>query len=220
LSAESGTRIGENFRFASVSPKNPCMPSVLEHACCAVIVLSLGCASRAAAQPRSHSSPDSPRGSAPSTSTAPGNVGSVAPKSEPKPPEAKQEPGALPPSEPGAGAVPQSLPELKVQLSGLHIGGGPNDAVTKRPFIEVLESGFEPMRACYSHVEEPGKGGTFGVDLRVERNGGHPTVQSVRTAIKGDKFRTCVEQAFLALNFARPKKPTVLSASVRFTLAP
>ena len=110
---------------------------------------------------------------------------------------------------------------MKVQLSGLHIGGGPNNTETKRPFIETLERGFDTMRACYAQVEQPEKGGTFGVDLRVERAGGHPTLQGVRTVMKGDGFRSCVEEAFRALQFARPAKgPTVLSASLRFTLEP
>ena len=108
---------------------------------------------------------------------------------------------------------------MKLELSGLHIGGGPNDAVTKKPFIAALERGFGAMGLCYAQAEQPEKGGTFGVDLHVARGGGHPNVQSVRTVMKGGGFRTCVEEAFRSLEFARPAKvPTVLSASVRFSL--
>ena len=118
------------------------------------------------------------------------------------------------------GESPRALPELELQLSGLHIGGGPNDAVTKRPFVETLESGFEAMRACYPKIEQPEKGGTFGVDLRVERSGGHPSIESVRTAMRGDAFKACIEGAIRALDFGRPPQgtTTVLSASVRFSL--
>jgi hypothetical protein len=134
---------------------------------------------------------------------------------------AAEEPPLKPAPDPKTGEVPPGLPELKLQLSGLHIGGGPNDAVTKRPFIEVLESGFDAMRLCYAQVEQPEKGGTFSVDLRVERAGGHPTLQAVRTIMKGDRFRSCIEAAFRGLEFARPVKgQTVLSASVRFALEP
>jgi hypothetical protein len=134
-------------------------------------------------------------------------------------PAAAPEPPPHPGPDPKTGEVPRGLPELKIQLSGLHIGGGPNDAVTKQPFIETLERGFDAMRSCYAQVEQPEKGGTYGVDLRVERAGGHPTLQAVRTIMRGDGFRSCVEQAFRALEFARPVKgATVLSASLRFTL--
>jgi hypothetical protein len=113
------------------------------------------------------------------------------------------------------------LPELKVKLTGMHIGGGPNDAETKRPFISAIETGFERMRVCYQKAEEPTKGGTFGVDLRIERQGGHPKVQAVRTAMKGEALRLCLEQAFLGLDFGKPAKgATVLSASVYFELSP
>lgn len=103
----------------------------------------------------------------------------------------------------------------------MHIGGGPNDAATKRPFIEAVEHGFDAMRACYGQSEEPDKGGTFGVDLRVERSGGHPTLQATRTVMKGERLKTCLEHAFLQLEFGPPPKgPTVLSASIRFALEP
>jgi hypothetical protein len=103
----------------------------------------------------------------------------------------------------------------------MHIGGGPNDAETKRPFISAIETGFDRMRMCYQKAEEPTKGGTFGVDLRIERQGGHPKVQAVRTAMKGEALRACLEQAFLGLEFGKPLKgATVLSASVYFELSP
>lgn len=129
-------------------------------------------------------------------------------------------PPPAPPADPTTGEVPRSLPELKVSLVGMHIGGGPNDTETKRPFIEAIEKGYAGMRNCYSDVEDPSKGGTFGVDLRVDRSGGRPGVQAVRTVMKGERFKSCVRQVFEGLEFSRPSKPTVLSASVRFSLEP
>jgi hypothetical protein len=103
----------------------------------------------------------------------------------------------------------------------MHIGGGPNDTLTKRPFIQAIEAGFDSMRACYRKAEIPTKGGTFGVDLRVERDGGKPSVQAVRTVMKGDELRQCLEGAFHGLSFGKPSKgPTVLSVSVHFSLEP
>ena len=114
----------------------------------------------------------------------------------------------------------EALPELKLKVVGMHIGGGPNDAVTKRPFIEAIEGAFDTMRVCYRDAEDPMKGGSFGVDLRVEREGGHPTLQSVRTVMKGDKMRACLEQAVKAAQFTKPAKgATVLSVSVNFSMS-
>jgi hypothetical protein len=82
-----------------------------------------------------------------------------------------------------------ALPELKLHLSGMHIGGGPNDEVTKRPFIQAIESAFEPMRACYKKSDDPAHGGTFGVDLKIPHHGGKAEIQQVRTALKGEGLR-------------------------------
>lgn len=182
-----------------------------------VTLLLLGCASPAQAQPapKTPGLESGPAQPAPSASASPLASETTAPQAAGA---ATEEAPPKPPADPKTGEVPRGLPELKLHLSGLHIGGGPNDPATKRPFIETLERGFEPMRVCYAQVEQPEKGGTFGVDLRVERAGGHPTLQAVRTIMKGDGFKTCVEEAFRSLEFARPAKPTVLSASVHFAL--
>ncbi len=114
-----------------------------------------------------------------------------------------------------------ALPELTVQLLGLHIGGGPNDTASKQPFIATLKSGDSAYLDCYRLSEEPEKGGTFGVDLRVAREGGSPTVQQVRTGMRGEELRRCLETAFTSLSFGPPPKgPTVMSVSIRFTLKP
>ncbi len=117
-------------------------------------------------------------------------------------------------------AAGQSLPELKVQLAGMHIGGGPNDDVSKRPFVQAIENSFEGMRVCYKKAEDPTRGGTFGVDLKIGHSGGKPELQQVRTALKGDGLRECLESAFKEITFGPPPKgPTIVSVSVRFSLA-
>ncbi len=117
-------------------------------------------------------------------------------------------------------AAGQSLPELKVQLAGMHIGGGPNDDVSKRPFVQAIEGSFESMRVCYKKAEEPTRGGTFGVDLKIGHNGGKAELQQIRTALKGDGLRECLEKAFKEISFGPPPKgPTIVSVSVRFSLA-
>ena len=46
------------------------------------------------------------------------------------------------------------------------------------------------FRRCYVHVEQPGKGGTFGVDLFVDRDGGKAEVRQPRTGMSGENFGT------------------------------
>jgi hypothetical protein len=127
----------------------------------------------------------------------------------PLPPES-----ATPPPDPSA-----SLPQVIVETVGLHIGGGPNDAAAKAPYLGAIEPEFDAFRACFVKVAEPEKGGTFGVDLLIGRSGGKPEVKQPRTGMKGDEFRTCVIEAFQRIEFAKPAKgPTMISYSLRYRL--
>jgi hypothetical protein len=169
------------------------------------------CPREPAAQPGDASAPSS--GGVVSGATGPGSPSQGADSTAPQ----SAETGGPPPLEatPPAG----SLPELSLTLIGMHIGGGPNDEETKRPFVATITEGFEAMRACYRLAEQPEKGGTFGVDLRIESAGGSPAVQAVRTAMKGSELSSCLTQAFAQLRFGKPARgATVLSASVHFSL--
>jgi hypothetical protein len=143
-----------------------------------------------------------------SESSSPG----ASPDAPATPTAAPGEPSPAPP----AGA--ESLPEVTVQNVGLHIGGSANDDAAKAPYKRAIEPHFDAFRSCYVEVEEPGKGGTFGVDLFIGRDGGKPEVRQPRTGIKGQKFRECMVQAFEAIAFEKPKAPTVISYSVRFAV--
>lgn len=125
-----------------------------------------------------------------------------------------------PPSVPArSGPAPRALPRVSVRNIGLHIGGGPNDEETKRPFQSAIEARFEDFLRCYRFVEQPEKGGTFGVDLLIAREGGKPSVRQPRTGMAGEAFRRCVVRAFEAVEFGRPKLgPTVISYSLRFDM--
>ncbi len=129
----------------------------------------------------------------------------------PAPVAAPAAPGDAPPA-------PTALPEVKVENIGLHIGGGPNDDASKLPFKQAIEPHFDAFRKCYALVDEPAKGGTFGVDLRVARDGGKPEVKQPRTGMKGKGFRECMVDAFREVEFERPHKPVVFSYSLRFTV--
>ncbi len=111
----------------------------------------------------------------------------------------------------------RSLPEVTVRNVGLHIGGGSNDAASKAPFQKAVEAKFEDFLQCYKKVEAPGKGGVFGVDMFIRREGGHPEVRQPRTGMKGSEFRECVANVFQSVVFDRPRQgPTVISYSIKF----
>lgn len=121
------------------------------------------------------------------------------------------------PSPPPPAGTP-TLPAVAVHSVGMHIGGGPNDAEGKAPFERALEQHFPDFLRCYRLVTEPGKGGTFGVDLHIERAGGKPRVEQPRTALGGEPFRACMLTAFESVEFPALKKPSVVSYSLRFTV--
>ena len=111
------------------------------------------------------------------------------------------------------------LPELKVENIGLHIGGGPNDAETKAPFLSAIAERFPSFMDCYRKSEDPAQGGRFGVDLHIARAGGHPRIEQPRTSLRGPDFRACLSSVFESVDFKKPKQgPTTLSYSLRFTL--
>ncbi|HEX4336140.1 MAG TPA: hypothetical protein VH062_09520 [Polyangiaceae bacterium] len=115
------------------------------------------------------------------------------------------------------GAVEPEVPHVRVRNIGLHIGGGPNDAVTKGPFLRQLAAQFDAFKLCYGQVETPAAHGTFGVDLLVPKDGGHAELSNPRTSMKGDAFRDCVVEAFKAVAFDRPKRGTTkLSYALAF----
>ncbi len=111
------------------------------------------------------------------------------------------------------------LPELKVENIGLHIGGGPNDADTKAPFLRAIAERFPAFMDCYRKNEDPAKGGRFGIDLHIARAGGHPSVEQPRTAMHGPDFRACVSSVFESVEFQKPTHgPTTISYSLHFTV--
>jgi hypothetical protein len=111
----------------------------------------------------------------------------------------------------------RSLPEVTVRNVGLHIGGESNDAASKEPFQKAVAVRFEAFLTCYRQAIEPDKGGVFGVDLFIPREGGHPDVRQPRTSMKGEEFRDCVVEVFESVEFDRPRKgPTVISYSLKF----
>jgi hypothetical protein len=144
--------------------------------------------------------------------SAPAGEGAPASSGPPSPLESAAAPVA-------SGQPPPALPEVVVESVGMHVGGGRNDEAEKAPFKAAIEPHFEEFRRCYVHIEQPGKGGTFGVDLFVGREGGKPEVRQPRTGMSGEKFRNCVVGVFNSIDFERPRAgPTVISYSLRFSV--
>jgi hypothetical protein len=122
------------------------------------------------------------------------------------------------PSTSAATAPPPPLPHVKIENIGMHIGGGPNDAVNKAPIADSVAPHFDEVRACWARVEDLARGGDFGVDLLIQPEGGRAKVSNPRTGIHGDAFKSCVVAVFEQVDFQKPRKGlTMVSYSLRFT---
>jgi hypothetical protein len=113
----------------------------------------------------------------------------------------------------------KALPELRIEALGMHVGGGTNSPQEKAPFQRALERQFPAFLECYRLAEDPWAGGSFGIDVKIPRAGGAPTIEQPRTKIRGADFQDCMLAAFGKVQFEKPKAgPTVISYSVMFTL--
>lgn len=134
---------------------------------------------------------------------------------------------AEPPSSATAEAAPsasatagaEDLPDVDVKTIGMHIGGGPNDKATKTPIRTAVEGNTDAFRACFGLVTAPGKGGTFGVDIRIPGGGGPAKIRDPRSGLDGPGVQDCMVKAFEGVEFTRPPRgvPMVVSYSLRFT---
>ena len=138
-------------------------------------------------------------------------AGAASPESHPETEPARNDVQAT------GGASEHPVPvRAVVRGIGMHVGGGPNDAATKAPFAAAIDAKAEDFRLCYSKIDSPGARGTFGIDLLVPAEGGHPATSNVRTALPGNAFRECMITAFESVEFARPKRGrTKLSYALR-----
>jgi hypothetical protein len=167
------------------------------------LVLSSGCDRSAAEHVTSAASLDA--------SPASSSVEAAAPSTPPA--VEASAPVALPaPSVPAAAVTVENI--------GMHIGGGPNDAVSKAPIGGSVTPHFGELGACWAQVGDPARGGDFGVDLLIPAEGGRATVSHPRTTLGPEGFRDCVVAVFTAIDFARPRTGrTTVSYSLRFTPA-
>jgi hypothetical protein len=149
----------------------------------------------------------------PAAVTAPPPPSAVATASASAAPAATASASAAPPA-----AESAPLPRVVVANIGMHIGGGPNDDVTKDPIRRSVQPHFDAFRRCFAQVEDARQGGDFGVDLRIDRAGGKARVSHPRSALKGKEFKKCVVSTFEGIEFLKPKGgTTTVSYSLRFT---
>ncbi|WP_437694150.1 hypothetical protein [Sorangium sp. So ce176] len=192
-----------------------------------------GCSSRAtpptegSAAPQAEAAPAAPASAAPSPPAAPAAAASASAASSAAAPAASAAadpaaPAASAAADPAAPAAAPAdagpLPKVKVANIGMHIGGGPHDDYTKEPIKRSIAPHFDEFRRCFALAEDPTKGGDFGIDLRIEKDGGKAEVRKPRTALKGEAFTRCVVGVFERIDFQKPRRgPTVVSYSLRFT---
>jgi hypothetical protein len=182
------------------------------------LVLALAACATPAAPPSDGSTP-------PSTTATAAAIATAAASASPEMPAPSASATAAASAEPApsasavATAAPEApLPSVKVANIGMHIGGGPNDAPTKAPIHQSVEPHFDAFKRCFAKVEDPKKGGDFGLDLLIEREGGKAKVSHPRTSLKGPGFKECMVAAFEAIDFKKPRGgTTTVSYSVRFT---
>jgi hypothetical protein len=197
----------------------------------AQLVTPLGCGSgprttpgTPLTRPTRPTRPTGPTAAEPATSDPAGPNAAVTPATEPTlsgtgdpPPPA---PPAPPASAPSADVDNTPVPKVKVTNIGLHVGGGPNDAVTKAPFERAIQKQFDDFKRCYGKIQTPGAHGTFGIDLLIDKEGGHPKTSGSRTALP-DAFRDCVAHVFETVVFDRPKLgATKISYALKFDPEP
>lgn len=125
-------------------------------------------------------------------------------------------------AEPAASAAPAEsaepvaeLPPVDVKNVGMHIGGEANTAAQKRPIRSAVSKHYDDMRRCYAKASSPPKNVTFGVDMRIDGDGGPPKVSNPRSGIKGEA-RDCIVGVFEHVDF--PRQPKGVARMVSFSI--
>lgn len=112
----------------------------------------------------------------------------------------------------------KALPRLSFRHLGMHIGGESNSAESKKVWFSDIESGSHSILSCYTAVQKPEVGGSYGIDLYVGRSGGAPEIRGSRQKIGDETFDLCMREVFQGISFHRPERPTVFSYSLLFEL--
>lgn len=110
------------------------------------------------------------------------------------------------------------LPDVEVKNVGMHIGGEANTAEQKRPIRAAVAAHYDEMKRCYAKAEDPPKGATFGVDMRIKGEGGTAKISNPRSGLKGGGVKECLVSVFEAIEFPKQPKnaPRMVSFSIEF----
>ena len=120
-----------------------------------------------------------------------------------------------------ATAPPAEAPAVDIRHIGMHIGGGPNDDMTKSPFIKSIDTQVPALAACWSSL--PKKPTVdFGIDALVPATGGRAKIDRPRSTFADAAFVACAQKAFEEIEFLKPRSglSTKVSASLRFRARP
>jgi hypothetical protein len=185
------------------------------------VALLAGCSGPQA--PPSDGAPPPTSTAVPAASTGVVASAATAPTAAPEPsaaPAASASPASSATAAPAASATaaPPPLPDVKVENIGIHIGGEKNLPEQKAPIRASVDPHMDDFRRCFALAEDPKKGGTFGVDLMIPKDGGKAEVTKPRTSLEGKPFRDCVTGVFAAIEFTKLKTgKTKVSYSLRFS---
>jgi hypothetical protein len=138
---------------------------------------------------------------------------------EPADDELSGEDDAQEAAEPEAPAEPEKeapLPDVVVKNVGMHIGGEKNTAAQKRPIRAEVSKHYDDMKRCYAKASDPPKTATFGVDMRIEGEGGNPKITNPRSGLKGEGVKECLVSVFESITF--PRQPRGVARMVSYSI--
>ncbi len=99
----------------------------------------------------------------------------------------------------------------------MHIGGGPNDDVTKSPIAQSIFLHFDALTACFTAAHLTAKV-ELGVDLHIPAAGHLAKVSHPRSTLPSQEFIDCAVAVYAKIDFLPPKTgETIVSYSVRIT---
>ncbi|MEM6789153.1 MAG: hypothetical protein AAF715_16650 [Myxococcota bacterium] len=108
------------------------------------------------------------------------------------------------------------LPAVDVKNVGMHIGGEENTAAQKRPIRQEVAKQYDAMKRCWARADTPPDKATFGVDMRIEGEGGPARIQNPRSGLRGEGVKQCMVEAFEAVVF--PRQPGGVDRMVSFSV--
>ena len=116
-------------------------------------------------------------------------------------------------------ATDAPLPAVDVRNVGMHIGGEKNTKDDKRPIRATISKHYDAMKRCWGKAVDPPKKATFGVDIRIDGEGGPAKITNPRNGLKGEGVTECLVGVFEAIEFPpQPHKADrMVSYSIEFT---